>query len=200
MRLRTNCLICHELRDRSGIDDQICDDQRMDSFVTWEGVVASAALLVSLYSLRQVRRAPAMARQRELRDQLRVMLEASAAQIKEVRSGIRRGAPDRLDAFEFMQPAQEISKLGDRLTGRGGRVSLVVAHLQAVAAHLQSVGAARSRNSTRELLGGSSVAGLSEELPEANVDIALRDLDDACKEAASVIADEIEELNRLESE
>lgn len=81
----------------------------MDSFITWEGIVATAALAVSLYSLRQVRRAPAMARQRELQDQLRAKLEESAAQVKAVQKALRHGSIELPDVMVFMEMATKIT-------------------------------------------------------------------------------------------
>ena len=176
----------------------------MDSFVTLAGLVAIAALFVSLYSLRQVRRAPAMARQRELRDQLRGILEEYARQIEHIKGGIRRGQTDLPEPMGFTASIPQLSALEARLTrNHDGRIARVVVYINSVGVHLAAVAAARSRNATIESLADTTLNGaeaVPENLPAFNVEMALKDLDDACKEAAAVIAAEIKELNRLESQ
>jgi hypothetical protein len=166
--------------------------------LTWEGVVATAALLVSLYNLRQARRAPALARQRELRDQLRILLELATTDVQAVRDGIRSGAEEMPSSLYFHQQTQKLEKIRARLMTLGTQVEAVEVRLNKVGAHCSSVTAAQQRNSTRELLSTINLTGVPE-LPAANVDVEQRDLDDACKDALSVIASTLGELNRLES-
>jgi hypothetical protein len=162
----------------------------MDS---WEGVVATVALLVSLYSLWQVRRAPALARQRELWDQLRVLLDHSAIELKAMRDEIRGEGIAEERGLALDSEAEQIRELAKRLVKMRQEAAHVEMHLQTVVVKSMRVQSARSRNDTIKMLGPDS--GLS----AANVDVVLRDLDDACRDAASEVTNALKELNRLET-
>lgn len=177
------------------------EDNLMDSFLTWEGIVATGALLISLYNLRRARRAPAAARQRELRDQLRTMLDDLDAQVKVIQSTILNGDASLPEALAFSSQAGRLLQLSARMdNSQASRVNLVVAALHSVAGSLSGAATARSLNSSRETLqrAGESTQSISK-LQPVNEQMRLKDLDDACKDAAQAIAKEIRELNRLES-
>jgi len=167
----------------------------MDSFITWEGVVATLALLVSLYNLQRARRAPALARQRELRDQLRVLLDASVAEIDALQEGLRKNALKLPSGLHFVIEGQKIAKIRERLDNLDSAVVPVESHLAAVGAYSDVVTAARQRNAARQLLGSDA----QRELPEDNLPLALQDLDVRCVEAAQEISYALKKLNQLES-
>lgn len=159
----------------------------------WEGVVATAALLVSLYSLWQVRRAPALARQRELWDQLRVLLDHSANELKAIRDDIRGEGTAEERGIALSGESQQIRELAKRLVKMRPEATDVEMHLSTVVLRSMQVQSARDRNNTIKTLGSGSG------LPAANVGVAQQDLDGACKDAAAKVAHALRELNRLES-
>ncbi|MUK01630.1 hypothetical protein GM708_06625 [Vibrio cholerae] len=171
----------------------------MDSSVFWDAVVAVvavAALAVSLYNLRQTRRAPALARQRELQDQVRALLDPVIAKLKAARSEIRRGSTSFPVLLVLDQDAQRISQIRVRLTKLDGRVALVEAQLRFVMAAAWSVESVTAKNESIETLARS---GGTTELTPSNSAVAIQDLDLACKDAIDYIEQVLGELNRLEN-
>ena len=172
----------------------IWNDEAMDFSLTWEGVAALLALGVSLYNLWEARRAPAKARQRELRDELRVLLEGVAAEILAFRAEVQEG--DELDSgSKFRDSAAKLERLGPRITGSQSRLSLIASKLQHIAdCRLRVIGNAHDIQWIRdaEELGVVS--------PDGDLETVSRDdLDAACEGAVGEVQKELERLRVLES-
>lgn len=178
---------------------QVWHDLRMDEFVTWEGIVATAALIVSLYNLRQVHRAPALARRRELRDQLRVLLERSVDKLEAVRSSIRAGQEIPLGA-EVMDLAGQLWNLEKRLQDPSLRVKFLAQQLQVVAGAMTSLVLLRQSHDRFNKLSQSDAVRVAEMGGRpGDLHVHNRDVDDVCKDVMESIGKTIKELNRLES-
>lgn len=162
----------------------------MDFGLTWEGVAALLALAVSLYNLREARRAPAKARQRELRDDLRILLDGAALEISSLREDIRDG--NEIDgASRFRDRATELRKLGPRIRGSESRLSLIAAKLQHIAdCRLHVV------STPQEIQWRKDAEELGVFMPEER---SLDELNDACKDAAVEVLKELGRLRVLES-
>lgn len=166
----------------------------MDFSLTWEGIAALLALGVSFYNLWEARRAPAKARQRELRDELRVLLEGVAAEIVSFRADVQEG--NEIDsASKFRESAAKLQKLGPRITGSQNRLSLIASKLQLVAdCRLQVIGNAQDNQWRRD------AEELGVVMPEGDLETLTRDdLDAACEGAAEEVQKELVRLRVLES-
>ena len=162
----------------------------MDFGLTWEGVAALLALAVSLYNLREARRAPAKARQRELRDDLRVLLEDVATEINSFREDIREGnelnGPSRLRGS-----AKELRKLAPRIRGGESR-------LKHIATKLDHTADCRLRvvSTPQEIQWRKDAEDMGVSMSE---EATLDDLDDACQDVAVEVLKELDRLRVLES-
>lgn len=172
----------------------VWNDEAMDFSLSWEGIAALFALGVSIYSLWEARRAPVKARQRELRDELRVLLEGVAAEIESFRADVQEG--NEIDSgSKFRDSAAKLQKLGPRITGSQNRLSLIASKLQHVAdCRLRVVGDAHDIQWRRD------AEELGVVMPEGDLETLSRDdLDAACEGAAGEVQKELERLRVLES-
>lgn len=162
----------------------------MDFGLTWEGVAALLALAVSLYNLREARRAPAKARQRELRDDLRILLGDVATEVNLLREDMR-GGNELTGASKFRDSATELRKLGPRLRGSESRLMLIAAKLEHIAdCRLHVV------STPQEIQWRKDAEEMGVFMPEEGT---LDDLDDACEDAAAEVLRELDRLRVLES-
>lgn len=156
------------------------------------------ALAVSLYNLREARKAPARALERELRNELREALEDAKDRVEAQRKAIRDG--DEIgQGNEFLATADAISRIAKRLPADEARVLMVASQLQLVNALCGSVVAARQSAEARESIEGMGYGHMATGLGKHRIDVKISDLDSGCQEAEARITEELTRLHQFES-